>query len=128
MPPRKKPCPTDPDELGPQGRAVWDEVLGLEPDMPEYRRIILLEACWLRDRLHAIHAALAFADHAEPETVKTIVAAKSISDMMNRLIATLRLPGSKIDTRGGKPGVARGPKAGKKRSAAEIRAQMRSVS
>lgn len=120
--------PITPDALRGGGRALWDEVLELEPSMTEYRKRILIEACRIADRLDAIDAGLGD-DYAVLEMIeqtdhdgnitsyvvaveKALTTAKGLAEQMSKLIATLRLPGpdgKKQPYQGGsKPGVSRG--------------------
>lgn len=120
-----RPKPVTPTALQAGGRALWDSVLKVEPNMPEWRKRILIETCRLADRLDNIDKGLTErGDGSYLETVyrddgtvveivvkPALATAKGLSDQMTKQLATLRLPdaaGDKSGRQGGNPGTARG--------------------
>ena len=116
----------DPEHLGPGGRAFWESTTTEHPNLTDSQKLLLLEACRIKDRLDRIDAGLgkssSILEVIEPRNEgdvtyqivvdKAATTAVSLAALMAKLIAQLRLPdanGVKPGSKGGNPGGIRAP-------------------
>lgn len=129
----------DPTDLGPGGRAMWDELLPKVETSDG--QIILLEACRSKDRLDKLDAILRgdvgewasvkFDHNDEPVELvidKAATVAVSTQNMMKQLIAVLRLPDAKGVPTGRAPRTGTGAYTGKQNVSSIERAKARARS
>lgn len=128
----------EPDTLEKGGRKFWDQAMEDHESLTQTQIRNLFEACRVMDTLDQLardskHSALLEAVETKDGIVeirvdRAVAARKGLADMQAKLLASCRL-----DTHGarkaGNPGAARGAytQQATAKSAAEVRAQMRSV-